>query len=83
MCRQCGATAELAADFVTWLNRHDGPGTEAAATAFGDLATGAKSLQFALARVVRGRQVDLAGILGSMEEHWDRAMATLVARYGT
>ena len=83
MCRQCGATAELAADLVTWLNRRDRPGTESAATAFTGLATGAKSLQFALARVVRGRQVDLAGILGSMEEHWASAMDTLVDRYGS
>ena len=83
MCRQCGATAELAADLVTWLNQRDRPGTESAATAFTGLATGAKSLQFALARVVRGRQVDLAGILGTMEEHWASAMDTLVDRYGS
>jgi Domain of unknown function (DUF1839) len=82
MCRQCGATAELAADFVLWLNRHDGPGTEGAAAEFAELAAGAKSLQFALARVVRGRPVDLTGILGSMEQHWASAMATLVDRYG-
>lgn len=83
MCRQCGATAELAADFVSWLNVHDGPGTEDAAAAFAELAAGAKSLQFALARVVRGRQVDLATVLGSMEGHWASAMATLADRYGT
>src|SRR6202011_5920962 len=53
ICRQCGATAELAASFVEWLNRHDGPGSESAVTAFGDLAEGAKSLQFALVRVGR------------------------------
>jgi hypothetical protein len=82
ICRQCGATAELAASFVEWLNRHDGPGTEAAATSFGELAAGAKALQFALARVVRGRQVDLGPILGPMEQHWADAMTMLVARYG-
>ncbi len=83
MCRQCGATAELAADFVSWLNVHDRPGTEAAAVAFAELAAGAKSLQFALARVVRGRQVDLSGILGPMAEHWASGMAMLADRYGT
>jgi hypothetical protein len=82
ICRQCGATAELAASFVEWLNRHDGPGTESAAAAFSHLAAGAKALQFALARVVRGRQVDLEAILGPMEQHWADAMNTLVARYG-
>ena len=82
MCRQCGATAELAADFVTWLNLHDRTGTESAATEFAELAGGAKALQFALARVVRGRQVDLADILGGMEEHWATGMSILVDRYG-
>jgi hypothetical protein len=32
---------------------------------------------------VRGRRVDLAGILGSMENHWASGMTTLVERYGT
>jgi hypothetical protein len=32
--------------------------------------------------VVRGRQVDLAGILGGMAGHWDAGMAMLVGRYG-
>ena len=82
MCRQCGATAELASTFVEWLNRWDRPGTGPAATEFAELATGAKSLQFALARVVRGRQVDLTGILGTMADHWDAGMAMLVDRYG-
>jgi hypothetical protein len=81
-CRQCGACAELASSFVDWLNRHDGPGTMAAADAFAELAAGAKALQFALARVVRGRRVDVAPVLESMERHWAEAMATLVARYG-
>lgn len=82
-CRQCGATAELASTFVEWLNRFDGPGTASAATDFRDLSSGAKALQFAMARVVRGRQVDLRAILGPMEEHWARAMGTLVERYGS
>jgi hypothetical protein len=81
--RQCGATAELAASFVDWLNRFDRPGTEAAADAFRDLAAGAKSLQFALARVVRGRSVDLAPILAVMAGRWSEAMDVLVERYGT
>jgi hypothetical protein len=80
--RQCGATAELAASFVDWLNRFDRPGTEEAAEAFRDLAAGAKSLQFALARVVRGRSVDLAPILTPMARHWSAAMDVLVERYG-
>jgi hypothetical protein len=81
-CRQCGATAELASSFVDWLNRNDRPGTESAATAFRDLAAGAKALQFALARVVRGREVDLAAILAPMERNWADATATMVQHYG-
>ncbi len=82
MCRQCGASAELAASFVDWLCRHDRSGAEPAADAFRDLAGGAKALQFALARVVRGRTVDLASILEPMERSWAAAMDTLDVHYG-
>ncbi len=82
ICRQCGASAELAASFVEWLNLHDGPGTEAAAVALHALADGAKALQFALARVVRGRTVDLDAVIGPMADRWDVAMGVLVDRYG-
>ncbi|MGA2837928.1 MAG: DUF1839 family protein [Acidimicrobiales bacterium] len=82
LCRQCGASTELAATFVDWLNTHDGPGTEEAATAFREVAEGAKSLQFALARVVRGRSVDLEGVFAGMAEQWQGAMDVLSARYG-
>ncbi len=81
-CRQCGATAELASAFVEWLNRFDRTGTESAATDLRGLSAGAKALQFAMARVVRGRQVDLETILGPMEAQWSRAMATLADHYG-
>ena len=82
LCRQCGASTELAATYVDWLNRNDGPGTEAAAEAFRSVAEGAKGLQFALARVVRGRTVDLAGVLDGMAGHWQTAMDVLEERYG-
>ena len=83
LCRQCGASTELAATFVDWLNVHDRPGTEPAADALRSVAEGAKSLQFALARVVRGRTVDVAGILDGMAEQWELAMAVLDGRYGS
>ena len=82
LCRQCGASTELAATFVDWLNAHDAPGTEAAADALRDVAEGAKALQFALARVVRGRTVDPAPVLQGMAERWAVAMDVLDARYG-
>jgi hypothetical protein len=82
LCRQCGASTELAASFVEWLNRYDAPGTEPAAASFRGVAEGAKRLQFAMARVVRGRSVDLDGVLGEMAVHWDEAMRVLDSRYG-
>jgi hypothetical protein len=82
LCRQCGASTELAASFVDWLNTHDRPGTEAAAAGFQEVAEGAKGLQFALARAARGRAVDLGGVLDAMAVAWDGAMAVLGDRYG-
>jgi hypothetical protein len=80
--RQCGASAEMAASFVNWLNHFDRPGTEDAARSFTELADGAKALQFAMARVVRGRNVDITGILDAMARNWAEGMATLASRYG-
>jgi len=82
LCRQCGASTELAASFVDWLNAHDRKGTEAAGDGFREVADGAKGLQFALARAARGRTVDLSGVLDTMAEAWDGAMARLGDRYG-
>ncbi len=81
-CRQCGVSAELAATFVGWLDRHDGGGLGPVVGHFESISTAAKALEFALARVVRGRAVDLDGIFATLELHWDDAMAGLVARYG-
>ncbi len=82
LARQCGASTELAASFVEWLDQHDGPGVAPAALAFREVAEGAKRLQFAMARVVRGRTVDLDGVLAEMAARWDDAIGVLEARYG-
>ncbi len=82
LCRQCGASTELAATFVDWLDGHDRPGVAAAAASFREVAEGAKRLQFAMARAVRGRTVDLDGVLGEMAGHWDDAIGVLESRYG-
>jgi len=79
--RQCGANAELAADFVEWLGRHDGV-VPAAAGHFRSLAEGMKSLEFLVARATRGRSVDLAGPFGALADSWEWAMADLTGRYG-
>jgi len=82
LCRQCGASTELAATFVDWLNSFDRPGTEAAAAGLREVAEGAKGLQFVLARAARGRRVDLGGVLDGMAASWDGAMSVLGDRYG-
>jgi hypothetical protein len=83
LCRQCGASTELASTFVDWLNEHDRPGTEAAAAGLREVAEGSKSLQFALARAARGRTVNFGGVFDDMAASWDRAMDLLGERYGS
>ncbi len=82
-CRQCGASNEMAASFVDWLNAHDRPGTERASAAFRAVAEGAKTLQYALARVARGRKAALDAILEPMAAQWAEGMDVLVGPYGT
>lgn len=77
-CRQCGATAELAAEFCEWLGERTGGGLTEAVAGFRSAAETAKSLQFQLARAVRGRSVDLAGTLEELAGSWARAV-TVVA----
>lgn len=79
--RQCGATAEMAADFVTTV---DGvaPGAAEAARHFRDVATGAKSVQFKMARVARGRTTDVDPTLLEMARSWEAARDILLATLG-
>jgi hypothetical protein len=86
-CRQCGATAELAASFVDWLAAHDPAVTGSddlvvVAEAFRTVAVTAKSLQFSLARRSRGRSVDLHASFEEMGRAYRTAIHGLVARYG-
>jgi hypothetical protein len=81
-CRQCGANAELAAAFVGWLDAADGGGLGEAIEGLLAIATGCKALEFALARVVRGRNLDLDAPFAVMEDRWDSAMTELTRRYG-
>jgi hypothetical protein len=81
-CRQCGSSAELAASFVDWLDANDGGGLAPVAEAFRAVADGAKGLQFALARVVRGRDLDLHEPFDKIGQAWETAMDGLERRYG-
>ncbi len=80
-CRQCGAAAELAASFVEWLASAQGSAADPAAQHLLATAEAAKSLQFSLARVARGRTVDLRGPLERMETGWQAAVDLLVDRH--
>jgi Domain of unknown function (DUF1839) len=83
-CRQWGASAELAASFLEWLGVQRGDDALAAPAAdFAAIAESAKSLQFMLARAVRGRSVDTAPVLDQLERRWDAAMAGLSVLDGT
>jgi hypothetical protein len=77
--RQCGATAELAADLVSWLaeRRPEIAEVGAARADFLEVSQLAKALQFGMARAARGRRSDLSGTLDQMAAHWASGMATL------
>ncbi|HXC25883.1 MAG TPA: DUF1839 family protein [Gemmatimonadaceae bacterium] len=81
--RQCGACAEIAATFLRWLEQHGERDLEPAARGFETIATGAKTLQFQVARAVNAkRTVDFAPMLAAMAVGWDLAIGHLVTRYG-
>jgi hypothetical protein len=89
-CRQCGASAELAASFADWLQLNDslttGSGNgdlQVVADSFRTVASSAKALQFSLARASRGRKVDLDGLFGEMSGAFRAAIDGLVRRYGS
>jgi hypothetical protein len=77
--RQCGATAELAADFVDWLTDQGVAELRSASAHFRSVATGAKTLQFQVARLTRGRGVDVEPLLDQLVVGWAAAMAELDA----
>lgn len=76
--RQCGATAELAADFTECVDTVL-PGAAGAAEHFRAVATGAKSVQFKLARVARGRTTDVDPTLEQMALSWQSAHDVIAA----
>ncbi|NYG07388.1 hypothetical protein BJ986_001875 [Phycicoccus badiiscoriae] len=73
--RQCGANAGLAAEYCRWLgSRREGkPGLLEAAECWSELATTAKSVQFLMARLSRGRTVSLDEPLAAMAGYWASA----------
>lgn len=75
--RQCGASAEVAADLAHYLDTAGAPGAAAAADPFRTVSASAKAVQFKLARAARGRTVDVEGTLATMTTAWAAAMDIL------
>lgn len=79
MIRQCGVTAELAADVVEWLTTHGQADLTEAAASFRAASASAKTLQFRVARAVSGRDVDLEALVRPVADAWGAAIADVVA----
>lgn len=79
--RQLGSAAGVAGDLARWLDPV-APGAAAAGSAFDAVATGAKSLQFSLARASRGRQVDLDAPVAALGAGWAEGTGLLAAACG-
>lgn len=77
--RQCGFTAELAADLVGYLGTRGIATVGNAEADFLEVSAGAKSVQFKLARAARGRDVDVDDALEAMSAAWQRAMNVVVS----
>jgi len=81
-CRQCGANAEIAADFLDWLSARGLGYPQAAAAAYRRLSASAKALEFGLARAAAGRRFDPSATLEEMAAAWEEAAATLAVSRG-
>ena len=80
--RQYGACYELAEAYLRWLTGQGVGGLEPIANEFQQIAQGAKTLQFNLARLMaRRKQLDLSP-LQLMAAQWDAAMTALRSRHG-
>lgn len=74
LLRQCGATAELAADLVGYLDARGVTGIAEAGPHFLHVAQSAKAVQFRMARASRGRAVSVDEPLAEMAWRWSAAM---------
>jgi hypothetical protein len=75
--RQLGACYECSATYLNWLSSHGVEGLESSANDFTELSTGARTLQFHLARAMaRKKPIDL-GVLDQMGATWESALERL------
>jgi Domain of unknown function (DUF1839) len=80
--RQIGANFELLSSHLNWLTQQGEGGLDPAATAALDIATGAKTLQFQLARAVARKRFDkLDEVLTTLAAAYDKVFEVLTTRY--
>lgn len=79
--RQCGATAELLADFAEGIEGTFA-GASAAAAPLREVASNAKAAQFKMARIANGRKGDAAPALSAMVTGWQEGFAALADAVG-
>jgi hypothetical protein len=77
--RQCGAWAATLSSFLTWLDR---PELHPAVDSFDALSAAAKTCQFMLARLVRGRAADLDRLFEEMARHWEAGYQVVIDSHG-
>lgn len=75
--RQCGANAELAAALVDQVVCRQHPWAAPAVDHFAAVAQAMKSVEFSLARAVRGRSCDVAAAFAPAAASWDQAYRVL------
>ncbi len=79
--RQCGANAELASAFATRLDASGVAGAAESARALGEVAVGMKAAEMALARAVRGRDIDVAALFAPLSLRWSLGIGMLAAGF--
>jgi hypothetical protein len=79
--RQFGACYELSATYLHWLQQHNVRELEEPIAAFSELTTGAKTLQFQLARTMTRKKPLDVSILDSMAARWTSGITLLQARF--
>ncbi len=75
--RQFGACYEMAFLYLDWLSAHDVPNLDVARDAFNLLSTGAKTLQFQLARAMARKKPLSVTPIDDMATIWQSAMTHL------
>lgn len=80
--RQCGASAEVGATYLEWLGLgNEDHHLQAAASSLNSIALDCKSLEFAVARLARGRTVEIGATFESMVDSWKTVNRIMADRF--